>query len=163
MSDLSIRNRYRIRKKISRGLVKRLNQTFSTEFSIDPGSIDSATVGDLKIFIVDNEILIIEFDDKVFLTIRGILRYRPTNRYVTVDMGAVQFVSKGADVMTPGIIDADQDIQKDDIVWVRDEKNLKPLAIGRSLMTGLEMIKMNSEKAVVSLHYIGDKLWKLKI
>ena len=62
--------------------------------------------------------------------------------------------------MAPGIIEADKEIKEGDIVWVRDERNL-PLAVGKALMDGIEMVKANRGKAVENLHYIGDKLWKL--
>ena len=42
-------------------------------------------------------------------------------------MGAVGFITKGADVMAPGITDADPMIQKDDLVWICDEKHRKPI------------------------------------
>jgi PUA domain protein len=78
-------------------------------------------------------------------------------------MGAVKYVSNGADIMAPGIVDADKEIVVDDLVWIRDEKNLQPLAIGRALMTGIEMIQNNKDKAVKSLHYVNDKLWNAMI
>ncbi len=163
MSDLNIRNRHRVRKKVGRDLVDKLNNAFSTELLIDHSNIDSATVDDLEIYIIDNDILVIVFDTEPFLTIRGIQHYRPANKFVTVDMGAIKFITNGADVMAPGVIDADENIENGDLVWVRDEENRQPLAIGRSLMAGPEMVKMNNDKAVSLLHYIGDKLWKLQI
>ena len=89
----------------------------------------------------------------------GIEKYRPRNRYVIVDMGAVQFVTNGADVMSPGIVDADKNIQENDIVYICDEKNKKPLAIGMALVSGDEMISQKKGKAINIIHHVGDKLW----
>lgn len=96
-----------------------------------------------------------------FLSVRGLLAYGARNRHVTIDMGAVKFVYNGADVMAPGIVDADVSIVEDDIVWIRDEKNHQPLAVGLSLMSGPEMVEHRSGKAVQSLHYVGDAIWRL--
>ena len=92
---------------------------------------------------------------------RGLLAYPAKKRWVTVDMGAVKFVYNGADVMAPGIVDADPSITPSDLVWVRDEKNLRPLAIGEALTSGPEMVASEKGKAVNSIHHVGDALWKL--
>jgi PUA domain protein len=76
-------------------------------------------------------------------------------------MGAVVFITKGADVMAPGITDADPMIKKDDLVWICDEKHRKPLAIGIAIMTGEEMKTKKTGKAVKTLHFVGDRLWML--
>jgi len=76
-------------------------------------------------------------------------------------MGAVGFIIKGADVMAPGIIDADNTIQKDDVVWICDEKHHKPLATGIALMNGEEMKSKKPGKAVKTLQYVGDRFWVL--
>ena len=78
-------------------------------------------------------------------------------------MGAIKYISNGADVMAPGVVGADPEIQVNEPVWVRDEKNLRPLVVGISLMTGPMMVSSKSEKAVRSLHYVGDKLWNIKL
>jgi PUA domain protein len=98
---------------------------------------------------------------EVFLTVRGLLKYHATKRYVTVDMGAVRFVCNGADVMTPGIIGFDASIKEGDLVWIRDARNLQPLAVGRALLGADRMVLKEKGKAVTSIHYVGDRLWQL--
>ena len=100
-------------------------------------------------------------DGRPFLTVRGLLRHRPAHRFVTVDMGAVKFVTNGADVMAPGIVEADPAIQPGDWVWVRDERNKQPLAVGQALVPGATMVR-GKGKAVKSIHHVGDKLWTLE-
>jgi PUA domain protein len=63
--------------------------------------------------------------------------------------------------MSPGIVDADLNIKKDDQVWVCDVRNKKPLAVGCALMDGSDMIKENKGKSVKIVHYVGDKYWDL--
>jgi PUA domain protein len=76
-------------------------------------------------------------------------------------MGAVKFVYNGADVMAPGVVDADASISQGDLAWVRDERNLQPLAVGIALMNGEEMVSENAGKALESLHHVGDSIWQL--
>ena len=142
-------------------LSERLYKIFGADtFSLND-TVDSAETKNYDIIYVNNEVLAMIIDDEPFLTLKGILKYHPRNRWVTVDMGAVKFVYNGADVMAPGIVNADPTIEKDDLVWVRDERNLQPLAIGKALMSGIEMIKSKKGKAIKTIHYVGDKLWEL--
>ena len=163
MVENQIRNRHRLRKKAIRELNNKLYSTFATNFNLGNAAVDSAIMEQYEIFIIDNEILAWIIDGKPFLTLRGLLRFKPQRRFVTVDMGAVKFVTNGADVMAPGVVDADSEIQVGDLVWVRDENNLQPLVVGSALMSGSEMIVSSTDKAVKSLHYIGDNIWQIKI
>jgi len=163
MKEYQIRNRHRLRKKTIRELERQLGTIFSTSFNFERSVIDSAVVGELEVFIIDNEVLAWIFENKLFLTLRGLLKFKPEHMFVTVDMGAVRFISNGADVMEPGVTDADIEIQVGEPVWVRDEKNHQPLVVGISLMTGEDMITNHSDKAVKSFHYVGDNLWNIKI
>ena len=79
---------------------------------------------------------------------------------VTVDMGAVPYVTNGADVMGPGITEADPEIAEGDMVWIRDARNGAPLAIGVALRSGEALASKEPGKAIKTIHYVGDKLWK---
>ena len=76
-------------------------------------------------------------------------------------MGAVKFVTNGADIMAPGIVDADDTIAVDDSVWICDETHKKPLAVGIALKSGIEMVQQEKGKAVKMIHHVGDELWNL--
>ncbi|HOL06658.1 MAG TPA: RNA-binding protein, partial [Methanomassiliicoccaceae archaeon] len=129
---------------------------------IGPGMpVDRAESTDFDILFINNVAEGLVYKDKIFLTVRGLLRCRPEKAAVTVDMGAVPFVTKGADVMGPGIVDADPDIQPGDMVWVKDIKNGVPLAVGEALIPGLQMRERSPGKAIKSIHHVTDKLWKL--
>jgi PUA domain protein len=158
--DLKLKNRHRLKRKEVKKLLKTLFDTFTTQFPITPDSIElGITDTGFNVIIIDNELLGIIIEDRPFLTLRGLLKYRPGTKSVTVDMGAVKFVSSGADVMSPGIIDADRTIQPGDIIWVRDEQHHQPLAIGEALISGQDMVSATSGKAVKIYHHIGDELW----
>ena len=109
--------------------------------------------------LVDGEPYIILIDEKPFPTLKAAL----ANEKVTVDMGAIRFVSNGADIMSPGIVAADENINPEDIVLIIDETHGKPLAIGISLITGEEMVKNDSGKAIETKHYVGDDIWNFEL
>jgi len=112
--------------------------------------------------LVNGEPLLFAVEGTYFPTIRGALKMKPEKKRVVVDMGAVKFVAKGADIMSPGIVDVDTGIRKDDLVIVCDEVHGKPLAIGRALVNADAMMG-NRGKAVKSIHYIGDRIWKMEV
>lgn len=99
-------------------------------------------------------------DDMIVPTLKNILRNNFLKKII-VDMGAVKFVVSGADIMRPGIREIDINIEKDDVVVIVDEKNMKPLALGISLLSGKEMEESTSGKCIKNIHYVGDKVWEL--
>jgi PUA domain protein len=158
--ELKLKNRHRLKKKELKKLLKTLFDIFNAQLPIRPDDIElGITDAGFNVIVIQNELLGIIIEDRPFLTLRGILKFRPASRFVTVDMGAIKFVSSGADVMSPGIVDADRNIMPGDLVWIRDEQHHQPLAIGESLISGSEMISSTSGKAVKIFHHIGDELW----
>ncbi len=81
-------------------------------------------------------------------------------RKVVIDMGAVPFISKGADVMRPGIKEVGSQIEKDGPVIIIDEKYGKPIAVGIAMYSSQEISSMKEGKVIKTLHYIGDKIWQ---
>jgi len=161
VSDLRIRKRVRLKAKQSKALREQLEAVFpGTTLWDDGAAVETGNLPDLDVIIVDGTIHGVFQGEAPFLSVRGVLAYRPTARSVTVDMGAIKFVHNGADVMAPGIVAADGDLQVGDWCWIKDEQNGQPLAIGHCLMPGAEMPK-NKGKAVASVHHIGDKVWGL--
>jgi PUA domain protein len=78
---------------------------------------------------------------------------------IVVDMGAVPYVCKGADVMAPGIVRIEGAFGKGDLVLVVDVKFGKALALGESLMDS-EVAKATKKGPIVkTLHYVSDKIW----
>jgi PUA domain protein len=112
--------------------------------------------------LVDGDPSVFVVDDEPFLTVRGANAYPPERRVVTVDAGAVQFVSDGADVMRPGIVEADDDIAVGDLVVIVEETHGKALAVGRALEPGADMVG-DSGKVVESVHHVGDDLYEFSV
>lgn len=160
MSELRVRKRGRMREKEIKSMSEAISAMVGCEVFTTKDTVDMAESSEFNVVFVNNEILALVIQGRPFLTVRGLLKYKPTKRYVTVDMGAVPYVTKGADVMGPGIVDADPGIQPGDFVWARDMKFLKALAIGEALVTGEEMAQKKPGKALKSIAFVGDKLWK---
>ncbi len=158
---MKLRKKHRLRKKDVEKLSKILNDTFGKEIFTGNEIMDQADAEGNTVLSINNEVLGLIINDKPFLTLKGLLKYKPEKKYVTVDKGAVKFVCNGADIMAPGVVDADSSVKKNDLVWIRDEKYKKALAVGIALMDAEEMVKGKKGKAVLSIHYIGDKIWKM--
>ncbi len=91
-----------------------------------------------------------------FLSEDGILGRFPS---VVVDMGAVRFVCKGANVMRPGIKKFTK-FGRGELVCVVEESRQKFLAVGISAVSSEEAESMERGEVVKSLHYISDKFWE---
>ncbi|RAP44419.1 MAG: RNA-binding protein [Methanosphaera sp. rholeuAM6] len=115
------------------------------------------------ILLIDGKPLLMQINGKTIPTLHAMVDENITEKYATVDMGAINFVIKGADIMSPGIVDADESIEVGETIVIIEESHNKPLAIGTSLITGKEMIENNKGKAIENLHYVGDPIWELNI
>jgi PUA domain protein len=163
VKNLKIKNRHRIKKKEIKNILTELKNNFDSDFFSEDARVEVGDFENFRIIIVEGEVLFIIYKERIILTLKGLLKYKIEDYYVIVDMGAVGFVTKGADIMVPGIVDADTKIRENDFVWVCDERHRKPLAIGIALMSGEEMKHKNKGKGVKNIHYVGDKLWKLSL
>jgi PUA domain protein len=150
-----------LKNKQIRDIVNQITSIFKLNVSLNNASFEIGNLEQFKVILINGDIDLLILENKVFFTLRGVYKYNPKEYFVVVDMGAVGFVSKGADIMAPGIIDADLDIKKGDLVWICDEKHHKPLAIGKALMRGEDMKTKKAGKAIKNLHYVGDRLWYL--
>ncbi len=160
MADIRVKKRKRMREKEIKALSSQLEGMMGVPVFTEKDAVDLAESTDFDLIFVNNDILGLVYEGAPFLTVRGILKYRPEKYAVTVDMGAVPFVTNGADVMGPGIVDADPEIKEGDLVWIRDIKNKVPLAVGVALRDGKGLAAKEKGKAIKTLHNVGDKLWK---
>jgi len=160
MADIMIRKRKRLRSKEVKAYSEEIQNALGITAFTPDDAVDLAESSEFNVIFVNGEILALVCGGRAFLTVRGLLKYKPQARFVTVDMGAVPYVTNGADIMAPGIVDADPGIQANDLVWIRDVKNLVPLAIGVSSVNGEELRKGGKGKVIRTLHNVGDKLWK---
>ena len=162
VSELRIRKRTRLKSKQARALREQLEAAMpGTDLWAEGAAVETGSLPDFDVILVDGVVHGLIQDDKPFLSVRGLLAYRPDAHAVTVDMGAVRFVHNGADIMAPGIVDAEPDLKEGDWCWIRDERNMQPLAVGRCITDGPTMAAESKGKSVKSIHHIGDELWEL--
>ncbi len=107
--------------------------------------------------------LIAERGGRIFPTVheeynREILGFLPA---IVVDMGAVPYIVRGADVMRPGVREFRESFRKGEIIIVRDERNFKPLSISLALEDSDKCASMKKGKIAENLHHVNDKIWRL--
>lgn len=157
---MKIRKRYHLQKKKLKKITDELG-----DYSVlipSKAKIEMLEADPYPIVLVDGQPQIMLVDDRPFPTLKAALTMEMKSKYVVVDMGAVRFMANGADVMSPGIVDADPDLTEGDVVVVVDETHRKPLAVGISLISGSEMVENDKGKAVKTIHFIGDTIWDLE-
>jgi len=157
--NIKVKNRHRLKTKEIKEIQNKLQNIFDDIFFDIKSPVETGDVDGIQTIFVNQEPCFIFHENQIIFTLHGINRFKPKRNFVIVDMGAIKFVTSGADVMAPGIVDADINIKKDDQVWICDEKNHKPLAVGIALINGDEMIKHGRGKAIKVVHHVGDKIW----
>ncbi len=145
-------------------MLKDLVSTFGEAMAeLENKVMEKVTLDEYSLILVDGKPLLFEIEGHLFPTVRGALEMKLQKRLVTVDKGAIRFVSNGADIMAPGVVGADPEIKEGDLVIIVEETHKKPLAIGRALMEGPQMVEADSGKAIKSITYVGDKLWNMEL
>lgn len=155
------KSRHPIRERDAREVAEALAKVFGAQISWDGKLVEEGEDGGFRLFFVDGVPMAFSFEGRVMPTVKGLLEYKATEHFVTVDEGAVKFVLNGADIMAPGVVAADPKVAPGDAVWIREEKHLRPLAVGVAIMSGPEMAVAEKGKAVRSVHHLRDKLWEL--
>ena len=79
--------------------------------------------------------------------------------YVIVDMGAINFVCKGANIMRPGITKF-SNFEKGEIVCVIEESQHKFLAVGKAEMPSKQLDETKKGEVIKNMHYISDIFWE---
>lgn len=157
-----LKKRHRLRRKDITRISQSLGKAFGCQVFKESDPVDTAEHEGQEVLFDGSEPVAVILDGEPVLTVKGLMKYKPTKGFVEVDMGAVPYVINGADVMAPGIVAADEAIEPDDLVWIRDTRNKKPLAVGKALITGTEMMSSKKGKAVTTLHHVGDAIWQLE-
>lgn len=158
---LELRHRHRLRRKEIRKIADDLALALGVKAFEESDAVDLGDTQRFQVILFQNEAVGLVVEGAAFLTVKGLLKWRPQRRFVSVDEGAIKFICNGADVMGPGITDADMAIVPGDMVWVRDFRHQKPLAVGNALVSGAVMASKAPGKAVKNIHYVGDELWEL--
>jgi len=132
----------------------------------DRWEIECPKIKNLKVHQISNEaqiitgkgikILKINDDYLPFLSETETLEKFPN---VIVDMGAVKFMCKGANLMRPGIKKFTE-FEKDNLVCIIEESQHKFLAVGKAMVSSSELEDMEKGEVIKNMHYISDKFWE---
>ena len=146
-----------ISKSETTSLLKIVSERWGMEFP---------KIKNLKVHQITNEaqiitgqgIKILKIDDDYlpFLSETETLEKFPN---VTVDMGAVKFMCKGANLMRPGIKKFTE-FEKDKLVCIIEESQHKFLAVGKAIVSSSELEEMEKGEVIKNMHYISDNFWE---
>ncbi|WP_332897922.1 MULTISPECIES: RNA-binding protein [unclassified Haladaptatus] len=155
---MEVKSRHHLRSDEVKAVTEALADGLGVDLDADSFELVEFKDSDFELILVDGAATVGRLDGTPFLTVRGANDYPPERNVVTVDAGAVSFVSDGADVMRPGIVEADDSIEEGDVVAIAEETHGKVLAIGTALTAGSDMVG-DSGKVVKSIHFVGDELY----
>jgi PUA domain protein len=165
MATLTVKKRHTIRKDELALLFALLEKEIGPSAEkfrsdrVEMAEIDAP----FSLFLVDKKPLLMKRDGWVFPTVRGAIDRPFPERTIVVDMGAVPFVAKGADVMRPGIVSVTEDVRKGSPAIVVDERHRKPLAVVVALLDGPAIRAESKGKMAKTVHHVGDLLWALEL
>jgi malignant T-cell-amplified sequence len=146
-----------ISKSETTALLKTVSERWGIEFPKIKNVKVHQILDDAQIITGDG-IKILKVDDNYlpFLTEIEMLKRFPA---VTVDMGAVKFMCKGANLMRPGIKEFTE-FKKDNLVCIVEESQHKFLAVGKAMVDSSELESMEKGEIVENIHYISDRFWE---
>jgi PUA domain protein len=150
-------------KQLSKSEILSLNKEIldkfnTSDFFSKKDKVVQTTYEDFNVIVKDKTPLFFYIENKLVPTLKLLLEHQIL-KTITVDMGAVRFVTNGADIMRPGITKIDEGIKKGDFIAVVDETHNKPLAVCEALFSTEELNSLDSGKVLKNIHYISDKLW----
>jgi PUA domain protein len=159
---MNVKSRHHLRADAIDAIEAALRTNLAVELDADTYERVEFDDSDWDVVLVDDDPLVLYVESEPFLTVQGANAHPPERGVVTVDAGAVSFVSDGADVMRPGIVEADENIEAGDLVAINEESHGKFLAIGRARTSGDDMVG-DSGKVVDSIHHVGDDLFEFTV
>jgi PUA-domain protein len=155
--------RYFLKEKESRELLERASHRFSVSLKQIFGEKTSVEVVETEfgeVCLINGKPVLVVTRGTVYPTLVSKELFEMFPRIV-VDMGAVPFVCKGANIMAPGIRRFEGSFVKGDIVFVVDEKHGKPIALGEATYDVEEAKNVKQGMVIANIHYVGDSVWEL--
>jgi PUA domain protein len=159
--ELPKKRRYYMKAKEAKRFLLEASETLGTNIDqfLEPKTrVEVNQTETAEIFLFNGNPLLAKADGYLFPTL-SFEELLPLMPKLVVDMGAVPYVCKGADVMAPGVVSIKGEFKENDVLLITDERHGKPLAVGVALFSSEAMKTVNRGKTVKTLHYVGDKLW----
>ena len=144
-----------ILREVSERLKIDLEESFDHKVNVEIVEADTG-----QIILVNRKPLLFRSDGQVFPTLffKEFMERVPK---IVVDMGAVPYVCKGADIMAPGVVRIEGEFGKGDFVVVVDINHQKPLALGESICDSDNARATKKGALAKNVHYVSDKIWDL--
>ena len=161
--DMQVKSRNHLSKKDKRTLFTQLADLFGEEVedSIKRDLIIEEVKTNEGTYIVANRrIWVFEFKNKKIPTIHYLRNHAYSLPKIVVDIGAIKFITNGADVMAPGIVFFDESIKEGSIVIIHEEKANSILGVGQSLISSKDFSKTKKGKVIKNLHHLRDSIWE---
>jgi len=155
--------RYFLKEKESRELLERASRRFKVSLKQILGektSIETVETELGRICLISGKPVLFVTESSVYPTLASKELFEMLPKII-VDMGAVPFVCKGANIMAPGIRRFEGSFVEGDIVFVADEKHGKPLALGLATCDVEDAKNLKMGMVVKNIHYVGDSIWEL--
>jgi PUA domain protein len=117
---------------------------------------------DFRVYVVGGYVLA-EVGEIIFPTLHEEHNRELLGRFpaLVVDMGAVPYIARGADIMRPGVRGFRGSFGEGDLLIIRDERNLRPIAVSRALKSIEECRAMETGKIAENIHHVDDSIWRL--
>ncbi len=158
---MSQKRRYSLKLKEGKLILNKVSERlkFNVETVLGSKANIEAVEADFgQMILANGKPVFFKMDDQVLPTLlfKEMSMHMPR---IVVDMGAVPYVCKGADVMAPGIRRIEGEFGNGDLVVVVDEKHGKALALGESLCDSQTARATKKGAVVKTLHFVSDKIW----
>ncbi len=123
-------------------------------------SAETMDLNGLTLLLINGEpLILLNVEEDVYVPYIPAVDVKVSCPSVVVDMGAVPYIAKGADVMAPGIVKF-ENFKEGDVVCVKTNKYDKVVAVGLALMSSGEAESVRRGKVIKCIHYVGDRYWK---
>ena len=161
---MKIKQRHFVRKSdlkpIKDNILKQYDQKFVDQIFPVKCKVEiiQTEAGD-TLYAINNTLKLWRSSDGYIPVLKLLINKKVDLEKVIVDMGAIRYVTNGADVMRPGITNIDPDIKKGDIIQIVDEKHGRALAIGKAMFDASDMESRSSGKVIKNIHTIQDSIW----
>ena len=151
-----------LKKKESKNLKKDIQKRVRVDLTRILGEKDNIEIVEktkTKIIIINRKAILIISKEKIFPSLNNddILKLFPR---VVIDMGAIPYICKGANIMAPGIVRYEGEFQKNEIVTITEERYNRVIAVGETMYDYNTMKEMAKGEVISNNHFVGDKIWK---
>ncbi len=147
-------------KKESKNTLLMLEKLFRSK--IDASKVEVCIDKKTRFIIIDGEPIAVEDKGLLIPLLNWLLKNKSKHGIpkIIVDEGAVKPISRGADIMAPGVVGVKGSFKSNEIVVIIDEKYKAPIAVALALMNSESIMKASRGKVALNIHHFKDSYWK---